>query len=334
MVEPSGPVEPGSTSGMAGANPSGATPPATTRPATATAAAAGLGRRAFTAPVRAMTRILGGSTGDGVGAGRRPSAVTSIVDCAVYVDGQRQPGLRTYTEALAQACARDGAFVWLGLHEPSADEFAGIAEAFRLDDFAVEDAVTGGQRPKIEQYGHMTFLVLRTTRYVEHAELTETSEIVETGDLMIFVGARFVITVRHGDLSALRPVRHELEANPALLRLGPWAVVYAILDRVVDSYVEVAAKVEEDIDAVEAHVFSRDTHGRIARIYQLKRELVEFKRAVVPLQRPINAVIEGKLGSVSAEVQRYVRDVNDNLIRTVDQVISYDDLLNSILQAR
>ena len=290
--------------------------------------------RALTAPMRAMTRMLGVTTAHPSQPGGRPSVPSAIVDCALYVNGARQPGECTYEEAFAAVRKQDDAFVWLGLHEPGHHELAAIGETFQLDDFAVEDAVKGGQRPKIEQYGHMTFLVLRTARYVEHKELTETSEIVETGDLMMFVGANFVITVRHGDLSALKPVRADLEANPDLLRLGPWAVVYGIVDRIVDSYVDVATMVEEDIDSVEAHVFSRDTRGRIARIYQLKRELVEFKRAVVPLQRPINAIVEGRLGAVSTEVLRYFRDVNDHLIRTVDQVISYDDLLNSILQAR
>jgi magnesium transporter len=290
--------------------------------------------RALTAPMRAMTRILGVTPAHPSQPGGRSSAASAIVACAVYVRGERLPGEWGYEEAFAAARKRDDAFVWLGLHEPGPHELAAIGETFQLDDFAVEDAVKGGQRPKIEQYGHMTFLVLRTARYVEHKELTETSEIVETGDLMMFVGANFVITVRHGELSALRPVRADLEAHPELLGLGPWAVVYGIVDRIVDSYVDVATMVEEDIDAVESHVFSRNTHGRIARIYQLKRELVEFKRAVVPLQRPLNAIVEGKLGAVSPEVQRYFRDVSDHLIRTVDQVISYDDLLNSILQAR
>ena len=296
---------------------------------------AGLGR-AIAAPVRAVTRLL--AVAPGAALRRAPAAPhrtgSAVVDCAVYVDGVRQPGEWTYAKALAAARKREDAFVWLGLHEPGPEDLEGIAGVFELDEFAVEDAIKGGQRPKLEQYGNMTFLVLRTTRYVEHQELTETSEIVETGDLMMFIGRDFVITVRHGELGALGPVRAELEGNPELLALGPWSVVYGILDRIVDTYLDVAGRVEDDIDAVEAHVFSRQAHGRIARIYQLKRELVEFKRAVVPLQRPLAAVVEGKLAGVPPEVIRYFRDVNDHLVRTVEQVISYDDLLNSILQAR
>jgi magnesium transporter len=292
----------------------------------------GIGR-AFTAPVRAVTRIFttpaGSQTKQAQGRHR-----DSIINCGLYVKGVRQPGEWTHAKALAAARERDDAFVWLGLHEPGPEELEELAEIFGLDDLAAEDAVKGGQRPKIEQYGDMTFLVVRTARYLEHTELTETSEIVETGDLMMFIGAHYVITVRHGELNALGPVRVELESDAEMLELGPWAVVYGILDRVVDTYLHVVSQVEEDIAEVEAQVFARNVHGRIARIYQLKRELVEFKRAVVPLQRPLGAVIEGKIGSMPPEIMRYVRDVNDHLARAVDQVISYDDVLNSILQAR
>ncbi len=289
--------------------------------------------RAIAAPVRAVTRIFNSAAGASVVPARRPIG-PGLVDCGVYVDGRRGGGdWPDYAATLAAARQRQG-FAWLGLHEPGEQELNDVARVFDLDEFAVEDAITGGQRPKIEQYGEMTFLVVRTARYVEHKELTETSEIVETGDLMLFIGPDYVITVRHGEANALGQIRHELEQNPELLGIGPWAVVYAILDRVVDSYVEVADRVESDIDLVESNVFSRQVHGRIARIYQLKRELVEFKRAVTPLQRPLTAMVDGRLGNMPVEVMRNFRDVNDHLLRTVEQVASYDDLLNSVLQAR
>lgn len=296
-------------------------------------AASNIGR-AIAGPVRAVTRIFTPNAASHHIPQQPVDAGNAIVNCGFYIKGARQPGEWNHAEALAAARKRDDAFVWLGLHEPTLTDLEGIAGIFDLDDFAVEDAVKGGQRPKIEQYGEMTFLVLRTTRYIEHAELTETSEIVETGDLMMFIGPNYVITVRHGELSALGPIRHDLEQAPELLALGPWSVVYTILDRVVDNYLAVASRVEEDIDAIEANVFSREVHGRIARIYQLKRELVEFKRAVVPLQRPLNALVDGRTGGMPSEVMRYFRDVHDHLVRTVEQVMSYDDLLNSVLQAR
>ena len=180
----------------------------------------------------------------------------------------------------------------------------------------------------------MIFLVLRTARYVEHGELTENSEVVQTGQMMLFIGPQFVITVRHGDACRLSPVRAELETRRELLAQGPWAVAYAVTDRVVDRYLEVADQVEDDLDSLESEVFGRQGSGRIQRIYQMKRELVEFKRAVVPLQRPLMTLTAQINRDVPTEVQRYFRDVQDHLTRTVEQVNSYDDLLNSILQAR
>lgn len=294
-------------------------------------AATGIGR-AITAPVRAVTRMFSPSIT--AGSSKPSRAGGAIVNCGYYVAGERQPGELDYAQALRAAREREDAFVWLGLHEPDLVHLSDIAAVFELDEFAVEDAAKGGQRAKIEQYGNMTFLVVRTARYVEHGELTETSEIVETGDLMMFIGSHYVITVRHGEVGPLTPIRAELESKPELLQFGPWSVVYSILDRVVDAYLLVADRMQEDIDAVESQVFAKHVHGRIARIYQLKRELVEFKRAVVPLQRPLAAMAEGRLGSMPKKITRYFRDVNDHLTRTVERVVSYDDLLNSILQAR
>ena len=291
--------------------------------------------RAWAAPVRAMNRFLGtadgsvGATGHGRGDG------SAIVDCGLYVDGKREPGEFSPDEALRQACARDNAFVWLGLHEPSQQEMTAIAQSYGLHELAVEDAVKAEQRPKLEQFGAVHFLVLRTARYVPHGELTETSQVVETGQMMIFVGEQFVITVRHGDASELASVRADLETErAALLEQGPWAVAYAVTDRVVDLYLEVADQVEADLDIIEEGVFSRDSGSPIQAIYQMKRELVEFRRAVVPLQRPLATITSTSIRLAPKEIRRYFRDVQDHLTRTVEQVSSYDDLLNSILQAR
>jgi magnesium transporter len=284
--------------------------------------------------MRAVSRIFAASASGNSGPAKGHRTGGAIVACGYYVAGERQPGEVDYAQALRDAREREDAFVWLGLHEPTHADLVDIAAVFELDSFAVEDAAKGGQRAKLEQYGAMTFLVVRTARYVEHGELTETSEIVQTGDLMMFIGQHYVITVRHGEVGPLGPIRADLERQPDLLHFGPWSVVYAILDRVVDAYIQVASRVEDDIDAAESHVFARHVHGRIARIYQLKRELVEFKRAVVPAQRPLAALAEGRLVTMPKKITRYFRDVHDHLVRTVEQVVSYDDLLNSILQAR
>ena len=289
--------------------------------------------RAWAAPVRAMSRILNADgsprTPEPTGTGR-----SGVVDCGLYVDGARQPGEWHYADALAAAGEQRGAFVWLGLHEPGLDEMTEIAATFGLHELAVEDAVKAEQRPKLERFGDVAFLVLRTARYCEHTELTEYSEVVETGQVMLFIGPNFLISVRHGDASRLSPVRAGLETKRELLAHGPWAVAYAITDRVVDLYLEVADQLEDDLDVLEADVFDRQGSGRIQRIYQMKRELVEFKRAVTPLQRPLLTLTSQANREVPEEVRRYFRDVQDHLSRTVEQVSSYDDLLNSILQAR
>jgi magnesium transporter len=290
--------------------------------------------RGLSRALSAVTRILGAGHEDGPATGPR-SARSAIVDCALYVDGQREPGEWDYRSALAAARRRPRAFVWLGLHEPDDTEFADIASTFALHELAVEDAIKAFQRPKLERYGEMTFAAVRTTRYVEHTELTESSEVVETGSVAMFVGEHFVITVRHGNAGELTPVRALLESKPELLAHGPWSVAHAIYDRIVDSYVDCAAAVELDLDALEESVFGRGAAGDdIQRIYQLKRELVEFRRAVVPLQRPVEALVAGRLPEVPKEIRRYFRDVADHLTRTVEQVQSFDELLNSILQAR
>ncbi|SCG59693.1 magnesium/cobalt transporter CorA [Micromonospora coxensis] len=292
-----------------------------------------LSPRAWAAPVRAMSRILNAD-----GSPRTPTPAgpgrSGVVDCALYVGGRRQPGEWHYAEALEAARRERDAFVWLGLHEPELTEMSAIAETYGLHELAVEDAVKAQQRPKLERFGEVSFLVLRTARYCEHAELTENSEVVETGQVMLFIGPDFLISVRHGDASRLAAVRADLEAKRDLLLHGPWAVAYAVTDRVVDLYLEVADRLEDDLDVLEADVFAPQGSGRIQRIYQMKRELVEFKRAVVPLQRPLLTLVAEVNREVPREVRRYFRDVQDHLSRTVEQVNSYDDLLNSILQAR
>ncbi|MCX4469345.1 magnesium/cobalt transporter CorA [Micromonospora sp. NBC_01655] len=284
------------------------------------------------APVRAMTRILNTDGSQRVPEPAGPGR-SAVMDCGLYVDGRRQPGEWHYAEALA-AARRERGFVWVGLHEPELAEMSAIADTFGLHELAVEDAVKAQQRPKLERFGEVAFLVLRTARYCEHDELTENSEVVETGQVMLFIGPNFVISVRHGDACRLAPVRADLEARHELLAHGPWAVAYAITDRVVDVYLEVADRLEDDLDVLEADVFDRQGSGRIQRIYQMKRELVEFKRAVAPLQRPLMTLTAQVNREVPQEVRRYFRDVQDHLSRTVEQVNSYDDLLNSILQAR
>ncbi|MFC3576223.1 magnesium/cobalt transporter CorA [Streptomyces yaanensis] len=259
---------------------------------------------------------------------------SAVVNCVTYQDGVRVPDGRDLVETVERVRKSDDGFVWLGLHEPTSQEFAGIAELFDLHPLAVEDAVEAHQRPKLERYGDTLFAVFKTVCYVDHQELTATSEVVNTGEIMVFIGPSFVITVRHGRHGSLGPLREELEADPQQLAKGPAAVLHAIADHVVDDYLNVTDAVQEDIDQVETDVFA-ENGARVdpGRIYQLKRELLELKRAVAPLDRPIQELATRPIRVIDPEIQAYFRDVSDHLLRATEQIAAFDELLNSILQA-
>ncbi|MFJ9897913.1 magnesium and cobalt transport protein CorA [Streptomyces sp. NPDC091280] len=259
---------------------------------------------------------------------------SSVVKCVTYQDGVRVPVGGDLVDAVERVRKKEDGFVWLGLHEPTNEEFAGIAELFDLHPLAVEDAIEAHQRPKVERYGETLFAVFKTVCYVEHEKLTATSEVVDTGEIMVFVGAEFVITVRHGRHGSLGPLREELESNPRQLAKGPAAVLHAIADHVVDDYLSVTDSVQADIDQVETDVFAENgARADPGRIYQLKRELLELKRAVVPLSGPLEALSTRPMRVVGPEIQAYFRDVSDHLLRAKEQIASFDELLNSILQA-
>jgi magnesium transporter len=259
---------------------------------------------------------------------------SSVVNCVTYRDGVRVEEKGDLVDVVQRVRKRGAGFVWLGLHEPTDQEFAGIAELFALHPLAVEDAVEAHQRPKLERYDETLFAVFKTVCYVEHEKLTATSEVVNTGEIMVFVGEDFVITVRHGRHGSLGPLREELESNPEQLVKGPAAVLHAIADHVVDDYLSVTDSVQEDIDEVETDVFAENgARADPGRIYQLKRELLELKRAVVPLSRPLEELATAPIRVVEPEIQAYFRDVSDHLLRAKEQIAAFDELLNSILQA-
>ena len=244
-----------------------------------------------------------------------------IVDRAVYRDGRRTAEPSGFAE-LRAACESDGAVAWLGLFEPSGDEFAALAREFGLHELACEDAVKAHQRPKLERYGETLFLILRPARYVDE------SETVVFGEIAVFVGPRFVITVRHGDAPELGSVRHRLEGRPDLLRRGPMAILYAIVDHVVDGYQPVVAGLENDIDEIEDELFEGSpTVSR--RIYELTREVIEFQRATAPLDGMLGRLID-KL-SADDEEGRYLRDVHDHALRVEEQAGVFRAHLQNIL---
>jgi magnesium transporter len=256
-----------------------------------------------------------------------------VVDCAVYADGRRMASLAAQ-EALAEARKHEGGFTWIGLHQPDAEHLEEIAEVFGLHPLAVEDAVQAHQRPKLERYGDTLFLVLKTIVFVEHEKLTATSEVVDTGELMIFMGADFVVVVRHGSAPGLARVRQALEARPEMLAYGPASVLHAISDQVVDDYLDVADAVELDVDTMETDVFSTASQGQDAeRIYQLKRELLEFKHAVYPMARPLQRLSEDAEPLIGAEMRRYFRDVADHLSHVKERLTGYGELVDGLLAA-
>ena len=248
-----------------------------------------------------------------------------IVDCAIYVDGRREDGTPSLTEALAEA-RRRGGFVWIGVHQPSADEFREVSEALDLHPLAVEDAIHAQQRPKIERYGDSLFVVFKPARYVD------SREVVEVGQLMAFVGADFVVTVRYGDTAGLSETRHALERDQVKLAWGPGAVLYAIADKVVDDYEDVMRGLETDIDQIEHEVFSGPMATHAERIFRLKREVLDFRRAVDPLE-PALAELATGISPLDERTAHYFRDVHDHDLRVSERLHALDALLDSALHA-
>ena len=248
-----------------------------------------------------------------------------IVDCAVYEDGCRCEGDLPLAEA-GEASHRDGSFVWIGVHEPSGDEFDAVRREFDLHELAVEDAVNAHQRPKVERYGDTLLVVLKTVRYVED------EDDLETGEILMFINRDFVVTVRHGQ-SRLHDVRLEIEDRPDLLRFGAGAVLYAIVDRIVDDYEPVIQSVESDIQGVEHDMFSPDRSNPAERIYTMEREVLDLQRAIMPLGPAIDRLARGQYDLIHPELRTYFRDVHDHLLRVTGRIEGFRDLLSSALQA-
>jgi magnesium transporter len=252
-----------------------------------------------------------------------------IVDSALYSGGRRVDlGCHPHEyDKLRAGIKESGDFVWLGLYAPDGQQLADVARAFELHPLAVEDAVNAHQRPKLERYDDSLFLVLKTLWYVDEDDQ------VETGEISLFVGHDFVITVRHGRGARLEAARHAVEADPAKLAQGPAAAVYAVADRVVDGYLSVLDELETDVDEVETSVFSAERTRDSARIYTLKRELAEVRRAVMPLREPIRGFATGMAPIVGPDMQPFFRDIVDHLNRAADLADGLESLLSSAFEA-
>jgi len=252
-----------------------------------------------------------------------------IVDSALYRKGGRvdvdcaPQDLHELRSRITDA----GDFVWVGLHQPTEAELEDVAIAFGLHPLAVEDAFKAHQRPKLERYEDSLFLVLKTLWYVDE------DDAVETGEINVFVGEDFVVTVRHGKGSQLQSARTFLESDESVLVHGPSAVVYAVCDTVVDGYMAVVDELQIDVDEVEESVFSPARTNDSVRIYTLKREIAEVRRAVMPLRDPMRRFATGAVQGMDEQAAPFFRDVADHLSQAADVVETLDGLLSTAFDA-
>jgi magnesium transporter len=259
---------------------------------------------------------------------QEPPAVSlarSVVDAGLYRNGHRIETPSSLAEIYRRLPGEPGTMAWIGLYRPAAGQLLAAAAQFDLHELAVEDAIVAHQRPKLERYGDTLFVVLRAARYLDEAEE------VDFGEIHLFIGPDFVLTVRHSQAPDLGAVRARLEKDPELLALGPEAVLYAVLDAVVDGYAPVIAGLQNDIDEIETEVFRGDPKVS-RRIYELSREVIEFQRAARPLlgiMRDLEAGFE-KYGT-DEELQRYLRDVADHATTAAERVDGFRQMLQNIL---
>ncbi|BCY11842.1 magnesium transport protein CorA [Actinoplanes sp. L3-i22] len=252
--------------------------------------------------------------------------------CDLFVDGvvaESPDSAADLVQLYARAREQDDAFVWLSLHEPTEAALTRVADVFGLHPLAVEDVLHRELRVKIERYEDVTFLVVRAAHYLDYER-----EIVSTGFVRVFVGPHFIITVLQGSVMELNSLRAGLSSEPGLLTQGPWSVAHAVLDRLVDAYVDSAAAMQIDIDLTEAAVFAARAPVSVEQIYQLKRQLMKFKAVVLPLQRALALLVGRHVSDVPKGIRRYFGDVADHHSAVVEQVAAFDDVVNALLQAR
>jgi len=249
-----------------------------------------------------------------------------IVDVALYQNGARVSGPSDISD-LVDIAEKEGGFVWLGLAQPSQAEFDMVVGELNFHPLAVEDAINANQRPKIEDYEGLTFFVLKTVFF------DQKEQEITTGELMCFISDHFIVIVRHGEGHPLATVRHDLEQKPELLKLGPFAVLHAVADRVIDGYTSIATSLELEVVGVENKVFSGKRQTFSQEIYFLKREIIEFKHAIEPLIIPISKLSTDLVAEVPEKMKPFFRDTSDHLIQACEQASGLDSLITSVLQA-
>ena len=249
-----------------------------------------------------------------------------IVDVALYQDGRRVDGPSDISD-LVEVAKRDGGFVWLGLAEPTESEFNMVIGELNFHPLAIEDAINAKQRPKIEDYDGLTFFVIKTVFF------DKAKQAITTGELMCFISDHFIVIVRHGEGHPLTTVRHDLEQKPELLQLGPFAVLHAVADRIIDGYINIATALEEEVVGVENKVFSGKRKTFSQEIYFLKREIIEFKHAIEPLIIPLNKLTSESIPLLPTDIRPFFRDTLDHLTQACDHATGLDSLITSVLQA-
>jgi magnesium transporter len=249
-----------------------------------------------------------------------------IVDVALYQDGRRVDGPSDISD-LVEVAKRDGGFVWLGLAEPTESEFNMVIGELNFHPLAIEDAINAKQRPKIEDYDGLTFFVIKTVFF------DKAKQAITTGELMCFISDHFIVIVRHGEGHPLTTVRHDLEQKPELLKLGPFAVLHAVADRIIDGYINIATALEEEVVGVENKVFSGKRKTFSQEIYFLKREIIEFKHAIEPLIIPLNKLTSESIPLLPTDIRPFFRDTLDHLTQACDHATGLDSLITSVLQA-
>ncbi len=282
-------------------------------------------------PGTSSTQLQPSSGGPEYNKGRPLSE--AVVGLALYEGGRRLDPTGAVDTLASTLAAHPQAFLWLGLHEPSHEALQTVADQLNLPDLAVEDAVNAHQRPKVEEYEDSLFVAFRTTGYIDSDEL------ITTGEVMAFVGARFIVTVRHGELGELSGVRQSLESRPDLLSFGPAAVLYAVADRVVDGFGAAISGLATDVDEVEAAVFGTPSTGTTERLYRLKREALELRRSVAPAPQVMQRLVDGALNAeralphIDPKLVTYLRDVADHAQRAAENLTTIEELLWGAVQA-
>jgi magnesium transporter len=237
------------------------------------------------------------------------TADARVGDCGAYENGRRVPGRIPLVEAGERSRTTDG-FVWVGLQNAGKADIEEVAAQFKLPPLAVEDAVQTHYRPKLQVYDDVVFVVLKPVHYIDSTEIVD-----ERTSISLFLGPGFVVTIRNGESDLLRRVRHELDGGSDLLRFGSTSVLYRTLDLAADSYDETIDRVDDDVDRIEEQVFGPAEGDQAQRIYKLKKEVAEFRRAVAPLARPLERLAEGSVPGIAPDAATYFRHVHDHVLR-------------------